>query len=97
MVLTPELIEHAKKEVNIQQYFIQSEICIPKHVLFQKFIENTKWKGLPKLIFYILMDDLYPKSISKATDGKLGYCLELLVKPVDDITSDESGQPTPAT
>lgn len=83
MVLSPELIEHAKEEVNIQQYFIVSEVCIPKHLLYKEFTEKTKWKGLPKLIFYILMDDLYPNSISKAADGNLGYCLELK-EGVDD-------------
>lgn len=92
MILSPELIKHAKNEVNIQQYFIQSETCTPKHLLFQQFIEHTKWKGLPKLIFYILMDETFPKSISKATDGNLGYCLELVVTPIE-IISDSSDQP----
>ncbi len=55
MVLSPEVIEHAKKEVNIQQYFIQSDTCTPKHLLFKEFTEKTKnGKGLPKIIFYIL-------------------------------------------
>lgn len=97
MILSPELIEYAKNEINIQQYFIMSEKCIPKHILFKEFTEKTKWKGVPKIIFYILMDDLYPKSIAKAPDGNLGYCLELLVKPIEDIISDSRDQPTPAT
>jgi hypothetical protein len=77
MVLTPELIEHAKKEVDITQYFQPSEVCTPKHELFKQFIEGTKWKGLPKIIFYILMDDLFPSSIKKAPCGDLGYSLQL--------------------
>lgn len=81
MILTPELIEHAKKEINIQQYFIRSKTFTAKHILFQKFVESTKWKGLPKVIFYILMDELYPRSIGKAECGNLGYCLELIEKP----------------
>lgn len=97
MILSPELIEHAKNEVNIQQYFILSETCTPKHLLFKDFTEKTKWKGLPKLIFYILMDETFPKSIAKAPDGNLGYCLEIFAKPIEDIISDERDQPTPAT
>lgn len=89
MVLSPELIEHAKKEINIQQYFIRSATFTPKHLLFQKFIEGTKWKGLPKVIFYILMDELYPQSIGKAECGNLGYCLDLVEKP-DEVHEEEA-------
>ncbi len=80
MVLSPELIEHAKKEINMQQYFIRSKEFTPKHLLFKKFIEGTKWKGLPKIIFYIIMDELYPRSIGKAKCGNLGYSLDLIEK-----------------
>jgi len=80
MVLSPELIERAKSEMQIEQYFQPSDICIPKHELFKQFIEGTKWKGLPKIIFYILMDDIFASAISKAPCGNLGYSLEL-IKP----------------
>lgn len=93
MVLTPEVIEHAKKEINIQQYFIRSGKFTPKHLLFQKFIEGTKWKGLPKVIFYILMDDLYPRSIGKAECGNLGYSLDLIAKPDDVLEEEARDQP----
>lgn len=93
MVLSPELIEHAKKEINIQQYFIRSETFIPKHLLFQKFIEGTKWKALPKLIFYIIMDDIYPRSIGKAECGNLGYCLDLIEKPNEVYEEEARDQP----
>lgn len=90
MQLTPELIEHAKKEVEITQYFISTATCTPKHLMFKEFTEKTKWKGLPKVIFYILMDNLYPKHIAKAPNGDLGYCLEIVVKPVEDLISDSN-------
>jgi len=76
MTLTPELIEHAKKELQIEQYFQPSETCIPKHLLFKQFTEGTQWKGFPKIIFYILMDDLFASTISKAPCGNLGYSLK---------------------
>lgn len=75
MILSPELVEHAKKEVEISQYFEPAEIAIPKHLLFKEFTEKTKWKGLPKIIFYILMDELYP--VRKADNGDLGYLVSL--------------------
>jgi hypothetical protein len=75
MVLTPEVIEHAKKEVAIEQYFQHADTPTAKHILFQEFIEKTKWKGLPKVVFYILMDSLYP--VDKAVDGNLGYKCKL--------------------
>ncbi len=75
MILTPEVIEHAKKEVDITQYFISAETATPKHLLFKEFTEKTKWKGLPKIIFYILMDQLY--QIGKADNGDLGYMASL--------------------
>lgn len=71
MILSPELIEHAKKEVQIEQYFDPSETAIAKHIVFKEFTEITKWKSLPKIIFYILMDELY--TVGKAPDGNLGY------------------------
>jgi len=66
-----------KKEVDIKQYFLPSETCIPKHLLFKEFTEGTKWERLPKIIFYILMDELSETSIGKAANGDLGYFLEL--------------------
>ena len=73
MQLTPEIIEMAKKEVAIAQYFTPSEEATAKHLLFKEFVTKTKWSGLPKVVFYLLMDDLYP--IKKASDGNLGYCV----------------------
>lgn len=71
MVLTPKLVDHARNMIGIKQYFQPSEVAIPKHILFQEFVEKTKWKGTPKVIFYILMDESFTQS--KAPDGNLGY------------------------
>lgn len=71
MTLTPEVIELIKEEINIQEYFVLAEVATAKHLLYEEFIQQTKWKQLTKLVFYILMDELFP--IAKATDGNLGY------------------------
>ena len=73
MQLTPEVIEMAKKEVAIAQYYTAAQEATAKHLLFGQFTEKTKWKNLPKIIFYILMDELY--EVKKAADGNLGYCV----------------------
>ncbi len=73
MQLTTEVVEMAQKEVAIAQYYTAAEEATAKHLLYQEFVEKTKWKNLPKLIFYILMDKLY--TVKKAPDGNLGYCV----------------------
>lgn len=75
MTLTPEVVEYAKKEVGIEQFYEKAETATPKHILFKEFTEQTKWKGLPKVIYYILMDELFPQA--KAADGNLGYMAKL--------------------
>jgi len=71
--LSPDVIEMAKRDVAIEQYYTPANDATPKHVLFKEFVDKTKWKGLPKIVYYILMDELYP--IKKAADGNLGYCV----------------------
>lgn len=80
MVLSPEVIEHAKKEVAIEQYYNPCETATAKHILYKEFVEKSKWKGLPKVIFYILMDGLYP--VKTAADGNFGYCVTFNQPPV---------------
>jgi hypothetical protein len=82
--LSPEVIEMAKREVAIEQYFTLAEDATPKHILFKEFVEKSKWKGLPKIIFYILMDELYP--IKKASDGNLGYCVTFNSTPTPTLS-----------
>lgn len=82
MTLTPEVVEYAKKEVGIKKYFVPSETCIANHILFNQFIEGTKWKSLPKVIFYILMNEEYGLPHFMDENKNLGYKLSL-VKDAD--------------
>lgn len=77
MIITSEFVAYAKQEVDIKQYFSPSETCTPKHIVFKEFTEGTKWQHLPKIIFYILMDDTFGSAIGKAANGDLGYFVEL--------------------
>lgn len=67
----------------IQECFEEVEEVTPKHILYEQYIEYLK-KPLPKVVFYIIMDDLFGNRLGK-TDNKglykyyLGYKLKLNV------------------
>lgn len=75
--LSPELISFARKEIEIKQYFETVEVCTANDILYKQFIESTKWKGLPKLIFYIVMDEEYGQCDGKNFEGNLGRFLKI--------------------
>ena len=77
MILSPEVVDMAKKEVAIEQYYEPAEECTAQHILFKDFITATKWKRLPKVIFYILLGNAYNPPIDKDKDGNLGYKIKL--------------------
>lgn len=77
MNLTPEIVEHAKKEVNITPYYEPSDECTAQHTLFKDFTDATKWKGLPKIIFYILLGDAYGQPHHKDANSNLGFKIKL--------------------
>jgi hypothetical protein len=68
MVLTPQLIEEAKKFFP-KEAFQKCEKATAKHKLFQQFADL--YPNWPKLIFYILMDELFPQHGMDGSD--LGY------------------------
>jgi len=61
----------------LNECFETSDKVTAKHILFQQFIEQIK-KPLPKVIFYILMDEMYSSTIGKDEQGNLGYALTLV-------------------
>lgn len=77
MTLTPEVIEMAEKELDVKSLYEASENVTASHILFQYFIENTKWKGLPKFIYYIIMDNAFGQAFEKDENGLLGRRLSL--------------------
>lgn len=66
----------------ITECFREIETVTPKHELFNVYIEYLQ-KPLPKVIFYIIMDELYGNLTGRAMDaedksGYLGYKLEFI-------------------
>lgn len=76
--LTPEVVAYAKEQVAIEQFYEQSDTVTAQHVLYNEFIEETKWKGLPKILFYILLNETFGFPNLKDADNNLGYALKLI-------------------
>ncbi|MCX6216520.1 hypothetical protein [Spirosoma sp.] len=61
----------------IQECFQPSDKVTAKHLLFEQLISLIK-VPLPKVIFYILMDEMYGDTIGKSEDGCAGYALSVV-------------------
>lgn len=86
ITLTPEAVNaykelmtnpkaHGLEMPTLEECFEEGE-GIAKHILFAEYIDRIQ-KPLPKVFFYIIMDELYANKIVKCTDGNLGYKLKL--------------------
>lgn len=87
--LTPGHIEAYKELLNnpsshgftfrkLTECFKESSTVIPKHELYKIYIDYLQ-KPLPKIVFYIIMDEIYGNVIDKdETSGNLGYKLEFV-------------------
>lgn len=60
----------------IGEILIESDVAIPAHILFKEFIDVIQ-KPLPKVMFYIIMDNLFAHTRSKAPNGDMGYKLKV--------------------
>jgi len=85
MTLSPELIAEYKRlllnpiEGNlpimpIKEFFTKSEIVTPLNVLAKAYMDHVG-SGLPKMILYIVMFDIYGHPKDKAENGSAGYYL----------------------
>lgn len=70
----------------IQECFERSEKPTAKHILYQQYIKLIKNSGLPKIFFYIIMDELYASIEGKDEAGNLGYYLKIkdIISNYDD-------------
>lgn len=60
----------------LKECFEVSDKVTAKHILFEQLIEVIK-VPLPKVIFYILMDEMYGFGNGKDEKGNLGYSLKI--------------------
>jgi len=66
----------------LKDCFVEVEQATPKHVLYNQYVELIG-KPLPKVIFYIVMDEIYGKLIdytfnALGVHGDLGYKLSIV-------------------
>lgn len=60
----------------LKDNFTTSDEVIAKHLLWEQFEAHIE-RQIPKVIFYILMDETYPELIGKGLDGNAGYKLKI--------------------
>lgn len=91
MVLTPGII-NAYKELminptlhglsfkSLSECFEVCEKVTPKDILYEQYLAYLQ-RPLPKVVFYIIMDELYWHLVAKDEETKdLGYRLKLIVE-----------------
>ncbi len=79
MTLTPAVIEYCKQQLDITNWLMPAENVIGQHVIYEQFIEHTKLNFLPKVVFYISLNDAYgmPREKTDGPRGDLGYRLKV--------------------
>lgn len=91
MQLTPELIDAYKQLITdpkkhglnditpVTEFFDKSEVVTAKHELAKAYMDHVA-RPLPKLVLYIIMDDLFGQCDGKDVKGLLGYHLTPKIK-----------------
>lgn len=69
-------LEHGFSFKPLKECFEKSEKVTAKHILFEQLIELIK-VPLPKIIFYIIMDEMFGFGNDKDENGFLGYSLKI--------------------
>lgn len=77
MNITPEIINELIKQIGPVNLYEPSEAVTPKHIMYGEFVKQTGHKHIPKLVYYIIMDQVFLASTGKADSGELGYKLQL--------------------
>lgn len=91
MVLSPESVDaytqllkdpkaHNLPIRPLSECFEDAAEATPKHLLFADY-KNEVGENVPKVFFYIIMDNEYPTKIAKAPNGDLGYLLKFKPAP----------------
>lgn len=72
----------------INEVLLPSEACTAQHILYKQFLDYLQ-KPLPKVIFYILMEEMFWQYAGHDERGLFGYKLEinpaLVVKEAAEI------------
>lgn len=78
-----EPAKHGCQYKPMKECFAEADVYTPQHILYQQYVDYLQ-KPLPKVIFYIIMREVYPELFGKQNDkGDLGYKLKLVVSKSD--------------
>lgn len=72
----------------IKDFFIPSETLTAQHILAQEYISHINL-CLPKLILYIIMNELFGNPNGKDEDGNLGYYLKSKSHEINSSTAND--------
>jgi len=61
---------------SLEECIVVSDTIIAKHILYQQYIDLIQ-KPLPKVFFYIIIDELHFDKMGKGSDGNFGYKLKI--------------------
>lgn len=85
MQLTPALVAAYKEALQnpqnheldfepLENCFIKSDTVTANHILARQYLDYTA-RGIPKVIFYIIMQEIYGHPKGKDAEGHFGYYL----------------------
>lgn len=73
MFSNKELIDILEEKINVSKIFVESETITAKHELFKSFQKD--YPNIPKIIFYILMQNKFGFGDGKDINNDIGYYL----------------------
>jgi hypothetical protein len=68
--------KHGLSFPSLDNCFIASDTPTAKHILFKQYVDLIN-KPLPKIFFYIVMDEVFPKIGIDPTNNCAGYYLKV--------------------
>lgn len=90
MYVTPESVASFKEWMTepskfdlpirpLSEMFKESETVTASHIIFQQADQEYK-RSIPKIFFYIVMEQVYGQAVHKDSRGDLGYKMEYVPK-----------------
>ncbi len=76
--LMTEPTKHGLDIPPLCECFKEAEEATARHILFDEYIKKVN-KPVPKVMFYIIMDEIYRNQIAKAPDGNMGWKLKITI------------------
>ncbi len=73
--LITEPAKHGLTITPLEEFFVKSDVVTAKHILAKNYMDHVAPRDLPKVILYIIMDQVFGICDGKDAEGLLGYHL----------------------